>query len=126
MRSASTPTEQGWMARLWPYLWRHRKGVVLAIGASLLGSAAQTVTPLIARHILDKVIVARTSPLWPWLLILIAAAVLTFLFTYTRRYRGGEVALQVQADLRDAMRDHLLTLDQHSLGKLPTGQLVAR
>jgi ATP-binding cassette subfamily B protein len=111
---------------VWPFIWRHKRNVILSVGASLLGSAAMTVTPLVARHIVDKVIVARTSPLWPWLLLLIGAAVITFVLTYTRRYRGGAVALGVQNDLRNAMHDHLLVLDQQSLGRFPTGQLVAR
>jgi ATP-binding cassette subfamily B protein len=124
--SARHPQQPGWVKRLWPVIWRHKRNVVLSVGASLLGSAALTVTPLIARHILDKVIVARTSPLWPWLLLLIGAAIVTFALTYTRRYRGGAVALGVQNDLRNAMHDHLLVLDQQSLGRFPTGQLVAR
>jgi ATP-binding cassette subfamily B protein len=118
--------QPGWVVRLWPYIWRHKRDVILSVGASLLGSATLTVTPLVARHIVDKVIIARTSPLWPWLLLLIGAALVTFALTYTRRYRGGAVALGVQNDLRNAMHDHLLVLDQQSLGRFPTGQLVAR
>ncbi|HET9116712.1 MAG TPA: ABC transporter ATP-binding protein, partial [Pseudonocardiaceae bacterium] len=47
-------------------------------------------------------------------------------FTYLRRYRGGQVGLQVQYDLRNAMHDHLQAMDQDNLGRMPTGQLVAR
>jgi ATP-binding cassette subfamily B protein len=118
--------EPGWVRRLSGHLLRHRRDVVLALLAAVLGSGAQTVVPLIARQIIDGVIVERTSALWPWLLLMLAAAVTSFGFAYIRRYHGGRVALQVQFDLRNAMHDHLQTMDLDNLGRLPTGQLVAR
>jgi ATP-binding cassette subfamily B protein len=123
MSGSSSPS---WLRQLWRYVWRQRRKVGVALGAALLGSATQATVPLLARHIVDKVIIAGTSPLWPWILTLVAAAAALFLFTYLRRYRGGQVAVEVQYDLRNAMHDHLLTLDQHSLGRMSTGQLVAR
>ena len=56
-----------------------------------------------------------------------ASRVAVFGFAYLRRYRGGRSALGVQYDLRNAMHDHLLTLDQRDpVDLMPTGQLVAR
>ena len=49
-----------------------------------------------------------------------------FGFAYLRRYRGGRVALSVQYELRNAMHDHLQTMDDESLARMPTGQLVSR
>ena len=105
---------------------RHRRDVVLSCGAAVLGSVCQTAVPLVARQIVDGVILTRTSVLWPWLLLLIALAAASFAFAYIRRYRGGRVALQVQYDLRNDMHDHLQALDFDNLGRMPTGQLVAR
>jgi ATP-binding cassette subfamily B protein len=119
----STP---GWIRRLAGYLLNHRRNVALALTGALLGSACQTLVPLIARQIVDGVIVRHDSPLWPWLALLVVIAVATFGFTYLRRYRGGQVGLQVQYDLRNAMHDHLQTLDLDNLGRMPTGQLIAR
>jgi ATP-binding cassette, subfamily B, bacterial len=119
----STP---GWIRRLAGYLLNHRRNVALALTGALLGSACQTLVPLIARQIVDGVIVRHDSPLWPWLALLVIVAVATFGFTYLRRYRGGQVGLQVQYDLRNAMHDHLQTLDLDNLGRMPTGQLIAR
>src|SRR5580698_635709 len=105
---------------------RHRRDVVLSVGAAVLGSVCQTAVPLVARQIVDGVILTRTSELWPWLLLLIALAAASFAFAYVRRYRGGRVALEVQYDLRNDMHDHLQALDFDNLGRMPTGQLVAR
>jgi ATP-binding cassette subfamily B protein len=105
---------------------RHRRNVVLAVLAAVFGSASQTIVPLIARQIVDNVIVARRDSLWPWLVVLFAAAVVAFVLAYVRRYRGGKVALGVQLDLRNAIHDHLQRMDLATLAKMPTGQLVSR
>jgi ATP-binding cassette subfamily B protein len=105
---------------------RHRRDVVLSVGAAVLGSIFQTAVPLVARQIVDGVILTKTSALWPWLLLLGALAAAGFACAYVRRYRGGRVALEVQYDLRNDMHDHLQTLDFDNLGRMPTGQLVAR
>src|SRR5580700_4354968 len=105
---------------------RHRRDVVLSVGAAVLGSVCQTAVPLVARQIVDGVILTRTSALWPWLLLLVGLAAASFGFAYIRRYRGGRVALEVQYDLRNDMHAHLQTLDFANLDRMPTGQLVAR
>jgi ATP-binding cassette subfamily B protein len=105
---------------------RHRRNVIIAVAASVAGSASQTLVPLIARQIVDNVVVTRRDALWPWLALLFAAAALAFVLAYVRRYRGGQVALAVQLDLRNAMHDHLQQLDLATLSRMPTGQLVSR
>jgi ATP-binding cassette subfamily B protein len=104
----------------------HRRDLVLALSAAVLGSACQVAVPLVERQIVDNVIVSRSSALWPWLLGLILLAAAAFGLAYIRRYRGGRVGLAVQYDLRNAMHDHLQALDFDNLDRMPTGQLVAR
>ncbi|MHB2024101.1 MAG: ABC transporter ATP-binding protein, partial [Mycobacteriales bacterium] len=118
--------QPGWLRRLWGYMLRHRRNVVLSAGAAVVGALTQTVIPLIARQIVDQVVLRHVSPLWPWLVVLVALSGLTFAAAHLRRYRGGQVALQVQYDLRNDMHDHLLAMDFDNLGRMPTGQLVAR
>jgi ATP-binding cassette subfamily B protein len=107
-------------------MMRHRRYVVLAMSAAVVGSVSQTLIPLVARQIVDGVILRRNSALWPWLVLLTGLSGLTFLASHVRRYRGGQVALQVQYDLRNEMHDHLQSLDFENLSRMPTGQLVAR
>ncbi|WP_308466036.1 ABC transporter ATP-binding protein [Rathayibacter soli] len=122
-RAADT---SGWVRRLWRYMLRHRRNLVIALGAAILGSTCQTLTPLVARQIVDGVVVAKTQQLWPWLVLLVALSAAAFGFAYLRRYRGGRVALEVQTDLRNDMHDHLQAMDLTNLDRMPTGQLVAR
>jgi ATP-binding cassette subfamily B protein len=100
--------------------------MAMALTAAVLGSACQTVVPLVERQIIDNVILHHRSPLWPWLLLLLFLAAAAFGLAYIRRYRGGRVGLEVQYDLRNAMHDHLQQMDFDNLDRMPTGQLVAR
>ncbi|HWH12186.1 MAG TPA: ABC transporter ATP-binding protein [Solirubrobacteraceae bacterium] len=120
------PPPTGWIRRLATYARPHRRDVVLALGATILGSAAQTVVPLIEREIVDRVILHHESPLWPWLTVLLVLAAASFGLAYVRRYHGAMVGLKVQYALRNEMHDHLQTLDLENLDRMPTGQLVGR
>ncbi len=116
----------GWVRRLLPYLRPHRKAIAISLGAAVVGSACQAAAPLIARQILDNVILHHRSPMAPWLGALIGIGIVTFAATHLRRYQGGRVALDVQYDLRNAMYDRLMDLDFSSHDRMPTGQLVSR
>src|SRR5690348_491874 len=105
---------------------RHRRALYISLGASLLGSGGQALTPLVARHIVDEVVGHEHARLWPWLALLLVVALASFGLTHLRRYFGGKVALEVQYDLRNAMHDHLLRMDRQQLSRMPTGQLVSR
>ncbi|HEY5196744.1 MAG TPA: ABC transporter ATP-binding protein, partial [Solirubrobacteraceae bacterium] len=120
------PPPTGWIRRLGTYARAHRRDVVLALTATILGSACQTVVPLVEREIVDRVILHHSSPLWPWLTVLVVLAAATFGFAYVRRYHGAMVGLKVQYALRNEMHDHLQTLDLENLDRMPTGQLVGR
>ncbi|UFS60798.1 ABC transporter ATP-binding protein [Subtercola endophyticus] len=121
-----SPAPLGWLRRLWQYMTRHRRSLYLSLAAALLGSACQVVVPLVARQIVDNVILVQDAPLLPWLGLLLALSAAVFFFAYVRRYRGGEVALEVQNDLRNDMHDHLQSMDFASLDRMSTGQLVSR
>ncbi len=126
LSGAVPPAPAGWVRRLWGVMLRHRRDLVLAFTAAGLASVTQALVPLIARQIVDGVILTHTSALWPWIVLLVALSVAGFGFAYVRRYRGGRMALAVQYDLRNAMHDHLQVMDFDNLSRMPTGQLVAR
>jgi ATP-binding cassette subfamily B protein len=120
------PEQARWVRRLWGYMLNHKRNLVLAFAAAIIGSAAQAVVPLLAREIVDDVILHHRSSLAPWLASLVGLGVVIFVGAYFRRFNGGRVALDVQYDLRNAMHDRLQSLDFETLDSLPTGQLVAR
>jgi ATP-binding cassette subfamily B protein len=114
------------MRRLIPYLRPHRRAIAISLGAAVVASGCQAAAPLVARQILDNVILHHRSPMAPWLGALIGIGLLTFIAAHLRRYQGGRVALDVQYDLRNAMYDRLMELDFASHDRMPTGQLVSR
>jgi ATP-binding cassette subfamily B protein len=107
-------------------MMRHRRAMRLSLLGAVLGSACQVIVPLTERQIVDGVILSHTSALWPWLVLLIVLSAGAFGFGYLRRYYGGRVALEVQYDLRNAMHDHLQSMDAENVDRMPTGQLVGR
>ncbi|WP_371497143.1 ABC transporter transmembrane domain-containing protein [Kitasatospora sp. NBC_00374] len=116
----------GWLRRLSGYCWRYRRNVLLAFGASLFGMAVTSVVPLITKLIIDDVITAHTRSLTPWAVALVLAALLVFACTQVRRYYGGQLALDVQHDMRADLFRSLTRLDGYRQDRLDTGQVVGR
>ncbi|WP_222105700.1 ABC transporter ATP-binding protein [Paraburkholderia sp. BCC1885] len=114
------------MRRIVSVVLLHRCDAVISVSAAACGSAAQVAVPLIGRQILDTVIIDHQGVLWFWLAMLLAAAGVAFAMSYLRRYLGARVGLSVQADLRNALHDHLESFDQTTLSRLPVGQLISR
>jgi ATP-binding cassette subfamily B protein len=117
---------RGWLRRLAGYCWRHRGLTLVAFGASLVATLVAIVIPLIQRDIIDNAIVAHTQPVWPAATALIGAAAISFGAVYLRRYRGGQLSLDVQHDLRTALFGSLTRLDGARQDQLHTGQIVSR
>ena len=123
---ATETAQPRWFRRLSGYVVRHRRDLYVSLAAAVLGSACQTVVPLLERQIVDGVIISRSSPLWPWLALMLGVSALAFGMAHLRRYFGGRISLKVQYDLRNAMHDHLQEMDLQTLAGVPTGQLVGR
>ncbi|WP_035849072.1 ABC transporter ATP-binding protein [Kitasatospora azatica] len=114
------------MRRLGSYCWRYRRNFLLSFGASLGGMAVTAIVPLITKLIIDDVITAHTRSLTPWAAALIVAALLVFGFTQIRRYSAGQLALDVQLDLRTDLFRSLTRFDGARQDELDTGQMVGR
>ncbi len=125
--TAGGPAEPaGWLRRLVGYSWRSRRSLLFAFGASLLGMAVTALVPLVTKLIIDDVIIAHTRSLTPWAVVLLLAAVVVFGCTQVRRYYGGQLALDVQHDMRSDLFRSLGRLDGHRQDRLDTGQVVGR
>ncbi len=117
---------EGWLRRLAAYCWRHKTLTLVALGASLLSTLVTTAIPLIQRNIIDNSIVKHTEPVWPGATALLIAAAISFGAVYVRRYRGGQLSLDVQHDLRTELFGSLSRLDGARQDQLHTGQIVSR
>jgi ATP-binding cassette subfamily B protein len=100
--------------------------VVLALGGTLVVTAVAAVVPLIQRQIVDDLVGPGHPAVWPLAVLLLGAALTSFAGLYLRRYRGGQVSLDVQHDLRTEMLGALSRLDGTRQDQLHTGQIVSR
>jgi ATP-binding cassette, subfamily B, bacterial len=115
-----------WLRRLAAYCWRHRRLEIMALGGSLLATLVQASIPLIMAWIVDSAILAHREPIWLGATVLIVAGLLSFTGVYTRRYRGGQLSLEVQHDMRTELFRSLEQLDGARQDQLHTGQIVSR
>ncbi|WP_083974266.1 ABC transporter ATP-binding protein [Kitasatospora mediocidica] len=116
----------GWLRRLVGYCWHYRRAVLLSFGASLAGMAITALVPLITKVIIDDVITTHTRSLAPWAIAMVVAALLVFGCTLVRRYYGGQLAVDVQHDMRRDLFRSLTRLDGDRQDRLDIGQVVGR
>jgi ATP-binding cassette subfamily B protein len=121
-----TTAGAGWMRRLAGYCWRYPRIVLLALGGTLVVTGVTAVIPLIQRQIVDDLVGPGHPAVWPLAVALAVAAVINFTGLYLRRYRAGQLSLDVQHDLRTEMFRALSRLDGARQDELHTGQVVSR
>jgi ATP-binding cassette, subfamily B, bacterial len=119
-------TGAGWMRRLARYCWRYPRIVLLALGGTLVVTGVTAGIPLIQRQIVDDLVGPGHQAVWPLAVALAVAAIINFAGLYLRRYRGGQLSLDVQHDLRTEMFQALSRLDGARQDELHTGQVVSR
>jgi ATP-binding cassette, subfamily B, bacterial len=117
---------EGWLRRLTAYCWRHKSLSIVGFGASLVATLVTASIPLVQRYIIDDAILSHAHPVWPGATLLILLALVSFGSVYLRRYRGGQLSLEVQHDLRTELFGSLTRLDGARQDQLHTGQIVSR
>ncbi|WP_084794405.1 ABC transporter ATP-binding protein [Actinokineospora bangkokensis] len=116
----------GWIRRLWAACWKHRRLVLLSLGASAVGVGFQAAGPLLVKFVVDDAVAGRTSRLGWLVAALVVMELLTFASAFLRRYLGGRLALDVQHDLRQDVFKAVQRLDGGKQDALRTGQVVSR
>ncbi|WP_406055706.1 ABC transporter ATP-binding protein/permease [Streptomyces sp. NBC_01077] len=127
MTHPTDDTDRGsWTGRLTRRCLRHRRSVLAAVLAALLGTATSALVPLVTMVIVDDVVLrpARSAALWTGALLAVAA--LGYLAAYLRRLYAGRLAADVQHDLRVDLFRSLSRLDGVRRDELSTGQLLGR
>ena len=123
---ARPEAQNAWLRRLAGDCARHRRLAFMALGGSLVATLVQAGIPLIMAWIVDSAILDHDEPIWLGATVLIVAGLLSFGGVYTRRYRGGQLSLDVQHDLRTELFASLERLDGARQDQLHTGQIVSR
>lgn len=87
---------------------------------------ALSMGPLMQKLTVDGAILHHYRPLLPLIGIMIGLAFVRFGAASIWRYQGNAVSLALQTDLRNAIYDHVQSLDARAQSKLQNGQLIAR
>jgi ATP-binding cassette, subfamily B, bacterial len=125
----ANPQSASWVRRLLGYCLLHRADLFSAFGAALAGSLVSVSVPLVIKHVIDIVAGGAAEPrasIEPWVLLLVAAALLQYGLTFLRRFTAGRLSLDVQYDLRGDVFKALQRLDGAAQDALQTGQVVSR
>ena len=125
-QTTSTDARSGWLRRLSRACWRYPRNLMLALAGTLVVSLVGISIPLIQRAIVDNLTSSTQAAIWPLAVALLVAAAANFAGLYVRRYRGGQLSLDVQHDLRTQLFSALSRLDGTRQDELHTGQIVSR
>ena len=126
MDTATSPEEVGWVRALGPILGRYRGRMLAAIALAVVSQVFLALGPLVQSVILDDAVLADQRPLAPWIALLIAVGVVSFVTNYGRRRLGGRAAVDVQRDLQVAVHHHMQYLDPARRDQLRTGDIMSR
>jgi ATP-binding cassette subfamily B protein len=120
------PEAGGWLRRLSPLWWAHRRVVTIALVASVVSSATLAVAPWLQKIVIDSAILHHRYRIGPLLALMGGVFALQFLFSGIRRFSAGRVSWDIDYDLRNTVFGHLQGLDFARHDQLQTGQLVSR
>jgi ATP-binding cassette subfamily B protein len=113
--------------RLWPYLWRYRRGVGLGMGALILKDAASAVQPLVIGWGVDSLTRGFTiEKVLLFASILIALSAIKGFFQFWMRVILIGTSRDIEYDLRNDLFRHLITLSWNFYGRFRTGDIMAR
>lgn len=115
-----------WLSRLAGACLRHRWVAAGTLAAAVGSVAAEAVSPLVIRVVVDQAVDGVTRDLPAATAALAALAVAGFAAGAARRYLGGRLSLDVQHDLRRAVFRAASRFDGPQQDAMRTGQVVAR
>ena len=122
------PTLRQRIARITPYFATSRKGIAVAIVASIVGAATEPVLPALMQPLLDKGFKADGIPLWLVPIVIIGLFAIRGAAVFVAKYSLSWAANGGILVMRAAMFDHLLAaqpalFSKHSASSL-TNTLV--
>lgn len=111
----------------WPYLSKHRRGVMLGLGALILKDVAGAVIPLLVRGGIDAVTSHQPMRVLYWFCAgLIGLSLVKGLFQYWMRVILVSLSRDVEYDMRNDIFRNLVRLNHDFYSRFRTGDVMAR
>jgi ATP-binding cassette subfamily B protein len=115
------------LAALGPFVWPHRKLIVLALLALGVAAGASLLLPIAARQVIDRGFNAGESAhIGRYFMGLLAVTAVMGLASATRYYLVTWIGERVVADVRDRVFSHVLALSAEFFESARTGELLSR
>jgi ATP-binding cassette subfamily B protein len=128
-----TPPSTWTLFRLWRFAKPYRKQLLAGFALTLVGTAANMVTPYLAMPLMDNVLIPYQNGQYvdPMLVTLylsglFGSAVLAWVLSWAKTYILALVSERIGADLRTTTYEHLLRLSLEYFGGKRTGDLMSR
>jgi ATP-binding cassette, subfamily B, multidrug efflux pump len=114
------------LRRLWPYLKKYRKWMILGIICVILSNAMKVAAPWILRFAIDALQAGKTSSYAPYALGILGTTLVQALFLFLMRKLMIGVSRDIEYDLRNDLYTHLQVLSPSYYGRMYTGDLMSR
>ncbi len=128
-----TPPSTWTLLRLWRFARPYNKEIAVGFTLTLLGTAANMVTPYLTKPLTDNVLIPyqngqHVDPMLvvTYLGLLVASATLAWGLGWAKTYIMALVSERIGADLRTTTYEHLLRMSLEYFGGKRTGDLMSR
>jgi ABC-type multidrug transport system fused ATPase/permease subunit len=112
------------LSRLW---WEERRLVLIGLGCALGYTTLTLSVSVLMQRVIDNAIVPKhPSALWPYVIAILAIAIVRFWVNFTRRYATARVGVRLEARLRELLYAGYLRFPRAFYDLHPTGQVVSR
>jgi ATP-binding cassette subfamily B protein len=117
---------KGWIRRLLPLVSVRRWLLIVSLVAAVVALLAQVAVPAVLAMAIDDALVDRTRPMAPFVMVLLALAVIRAITAATYRYGLYRLAYVVETDLRSVLYRRLTQLSFTFFDKVQSGQIISR
>ncbi len=115
------------LRRLFPLWWEQRRLAAIAVACALVVTAVSIGIPLLISRVVDDVVGGDSpSALLPYLLLIIALALVRFGVNFLRRFTTARIGIAVEARLRGLLYDAYLRYPRAFFDRHATGEIISR
>jgi ABC-type multidrug transport system fused ATPase/permease subunit len=115
------------LGRLLPLWWEQRRLVGLAVGCAFAFTALSITIPLLVQRVVDDAIRGdERDRLVPYLLVILAVALLRFGVNFVRRFTTARIGIAVEARLRALLYHAYVRYPRAFFDRHATGEVISR
>jgi ATP-binding cassette subfamily B protein len=119
-------TTKGWLRRVRPIVFARGWLLGSSIALALVALFVQIAIPAVTARAIDDALVARSTSLLPYVLVLAGLGLARAGLAFTYRYGLYKMAYHIETDLRSVVYRHLTRLSFSFYDRIQSGQVISR